>query len=50
MTDDLTRARATTLLGLHQDQKLLTLVNVWDVISATVVAAVPGTTALATVS
>jgi 2-methylisocitrate lyase-like PEP mutase family enzyme len=50
MTDDLTRARATTLLGLHQDQKLLTLVNVWDVISATVVAAVPGTTALATAS
>ena len=50
MTDDLTRARATTLLGLHQDKKLLTLVNVWDVISATVVAAVPGTTALATAS
>jgi 2-methylisocitrate lyase-like PEP mutase family enzyme len=50
MTDDLTRARAATLLELHRDQKLLTVVNVWDVISATVVAAVPGTAALATAS
>jgi 2-methylisocitrate lyase-like PEP mutase family enzyme len=50
MTDDQTRARATTMLGLHQAEELLTVVNVWDVISATVVADVPGTTALATAS
>uniref|UniRef100_UPI003561E6B1 isocitrate lyase/PEP mutase family protein n=1 Tax=Nocardioides sp. TaxID=35761 RepID=UPI003561E6B1 len=35
---------------LHRAPELLTLVNVWDVISATVVADVPGTTALATAS
>ncbi|MCW2842306.1 MAG: bcpA [Nocardioides sp.] len=50
MTDDQTRARATTMLGLHQAGELLTVVNVWDVITATVVADVPGTTALATAS
>ena len=50
MADETTRARATTLLTLHQAPELLTLVNVWDVISATVVADVPGTTALATAS
>ena len=50
MADDSTRARATRLLELHQAPELLTLVNVWDVISATVVADVPGTTALATAS
>ncbi|MCW2791764.1 MAG: bcpA [Nocardioides sp.] len=50
MTDDQTRARAAALLGLHQAEELLTVVNVWDVISATVVADVPGTTALATAS
>jgi 2-methylisocitrate lyase-like PEP mutase family enzyme len=50
MTDDQTRARATTMLGLHQAEELLTVVNVWDVITATVVADVPGTTALATAS
>ncbi len=50
MTDDQTRARATTLLELHRAPELLTVVNVWDVISATVVADVPGTTALATAS
>lgn len=48
MTD--TAAKATRLLGLHRDPTLLTVVNVWDVISATVVADVPGTTALATAS
>lgn len=42
--------RADTLLRLHQDSALLTLVNVWDVASARVVAATPGTTALATAS
>jgi 2-methylisocitrate lyase-like PEP mutase family enzyme len=50
MTDDTTRARATELLRLHQDPSLLTVVNVWDVISAQVVAQVEGTKALATAS
>jgi 2-methylisocitrate lyase-like PEP mutase family enzyme len=50
MSQESTRSRATELLSLHQDQKLLKLVNVWDVISAKVVADVPGTTALATAS
>jgi 2-methylisocitrate lyase-like PEP mutase family enzyme len=48
MTD--TSAKATQLLGLHRDPTLLTVVNVWDVITAKVVADVPGTTALATAS
>lgn len=48
MTD--TAARASTLLQLHRDPSLLTVVNVWDVISAQVVADVPGTKALATAS
>src|SRR3954453_802881 len=48
MTD--IRSRATTLLDLHQAPELLTVVNVWDVISAKVVADVEGTTALATAS
>ena len=42
--------KATELLRLHADPALLTVVNVWDVISATVVADVAGTTALATAS
>ena len=42
--------RATTLLELHRAPELLTVVNVWDVISAKVVAAVDGTRALATAS
>ncbi len=50
MTDDQTRTRATRLLDLHRAPELLTVVNVWDVISATVVADVPGTHALATAS
>ena len=50
MTDDQTRARAARLLDLHRVPELLTVVNVWDVISATVVADVPGTQALATAS
>jgi 2-methylisocitrate lyase-like PEP mutase family enzyme len=45
-----TAARATELLRLHQAPELLTVVNVWDVISATVVAQVDGTRALATAS
>ncbi|MGH3306449.1 MAG: isocitrate lyase/PEP mutase family protein [Nocardioides sp.] len=42
--------RATELLRLHRDPELLTVVNVWDVASARVVAATPGTKALATAS
>lgn len=48
MTD--TAARATELLRLHHDPALLTVVNVWDVVGARTVAAVEGTTALATAS
>jgi len=48
--DDQTRAKGAELLRLHQDEKLLTLVNVWDVITARTVAAVDGTGALATAS
>jgi 2-methylisocitrate lyase-like PEP mutase family enzyme len=50
MADEKTAERATTLLSLHQAPELLTVVNVWDVISARVVADTPGTTALATAS
>jgi 2-methylisocitrate lyase-like PEP mutase family enzyme len=42
--------KAGTLRRLHQDEELLTLVNVWDVASARVIAALPQTTALATAS
>jgi 2-methylisocitrate lyase-like PEP mutase family enzyme len=49
-TRDLTRDKASTLLRLHQAPELLTVVNVWDVISAKVVGDVDGTTALATAS
>lgn len=42
--------RAGRLLELHKNPKLLTVVNVWDVISAKVVAGIPGTEALATAS
>ena len=50
MADDHTRARGAELLRLHRDPALLTVVNVWDVVSARVVAGIPGTTALATAS
>lgn len=43
-------SRATELNRLHADPELLTVVNVWDVISAKVVASVEGTRALATAS
>lgn len=43
-------ARATRLLELHRAPELLTVVNVWDAISATVVGAIEGTHALATAS
>jgi 2-methylisocitrate lyase-like PEP mutase family enzyme len=42
--------RARELLRLHLAPELLVLVNVWDVISAKVVAAAPGVKALATAS
>jgi len=42
--------RASELLRLHRDPELLTVVNVWDVISARVVSDIEGTRALATAS
>jgi len=42
--------KADQLLALHEDPALLTVVNVWDPISAKVVASEPGTQALATAS
>src|SRR3954453_12820850 len=48
MADLATRAR--TLLDLHTAPEILTLTNVGDVISATVVAGTPGVRALATAS
>jgi len=44
------KENADRLLALHEDSALLTVVNVWDPISAKVVASEPGTTALATAS
>ena len=48
MTDITTRAK--TLLDLHTAPEILVLTNVWDVVSAQVVAATPGVKALATAS
>lgn len=45
-----TADRAAELLRLHEAPELLQLVNVWDVVSATTVAALPETRALATAS
>jgi 2-methylisocitrate lyase-like PEP mutase family enzyme len=42
--------KAARLLELHEAPALLTVVNIWDPISARVVAGEPGTTALATAS
>lgn len=42
--------RARTLLNLHTAPKILSLANVWDVVSAQVIASTPGATALATAS
>ena len=42
--------KARELQRLHADPELLLLVNVWDAITAKVVADTPGTTALATAS
>ena len=49
-TSATTADRATELLRLHEAPELLQLVNVWDVVSARVVAALPETRALATAS
>src|SRR4051812_35557313 len=43
-------ARARTLLDLHTAPEILVLANVWDVVSARVVADVDGVRALATAS
>ncbi|GAB3590024.1 isocitrate lyase/phosphoenolpyruvate mutase family protein [Angustibacter peucedani] len=45
-----TAEKAAELQRLHADPELLVVVNVWDVITATVVAGTPGTKALATAS
>ena len=45
-----TAEQASALLQLHRAPELLTVVNVWDSISATVVSDIPGTRALATAS
>jgi len=45
-----TEAAAAELLRLHTDPTLLTVVNVWDSVSAKVVEDTPGTAALATAS
>ena len=50
MTGMTTADRAAELLRLHQATEILSLVNCWDVISATTVADVPGTRAIATAS
>lgn len=50
MTDTDLAAQATELLRLHQAPELLTVVNVWDTITATVVSDIAGTKALATAS
>lgn len=47
--DDVSK-RASDLLALHLAPELLTVVNVWDAITAKVVADTPGTKALATAS
>lgn len=44
------RTDAERLLSLHEASEILTVVNVWDAVSAAVVAAEPRTTALATAS
>src|SRR6478735_1908817 len=49
-TGDSLENKAAELLRLHQDPTLLTVVNVWDSITAKVVADTPGTAALATAS
>lgn len=45
-----TAAKGAELLRLHHAPEVLQLANVWDVVSAKVIAGLPGTTALATPS
>ena len=45
-----TPTRASDLLALHRAPELVTVVNVWDTVTARVVTGVPGTRALATAS
>lgn len=45
-----TAAKATELLRLHRDPQILQVINVWDAITAKVVADLPGAQALATAS
>ncbi len=42
--------KAATLLALHTAREILVLANVWDVVSAQVVASTEGARALATAS
>ena len=49
-TPEVTANLARELMRLHQDPALLTVVNVWDAITARVVSAVEGTRAIATSS
>ncbi len=49
-TTSSTASKASELLRLHRAPEILQLANVWDAISAKVVADLPGTTALATAS
>jgi 2-methylisocitrate lyase-like PEP mutase family enzyme len=46
----MTAEKAAALLELHRAPELLKVVNVWDVVSAKVIAELPGTKALATAS
>jgi 2-methylisocitrate lyase-like PEP mutase family enzyme len=50
VTNSALTSKATELLRLHTDPDLLVVVNVWDAVSATVVAAQPGCRAVATAS
>ena len=43
-----TAAKAQTLVGLYDAPEILRVVNVWDVVSARAVAALPETKAIAT--
>ncbi|SDY70093.1 isocitrate lyase/PEP mutase family protein [Herbiconiux ginsengi] len=49
-THELIHDRADALLALHKAPEILTVVNVWDVASASVIADLPETKALATAS
>jgi len=48
MTEATTHSRAQQLKALHEAPEILSVVNVWDAISASTVAALPETKAIAT--